>query len=192
MAKLIELQEAAKILGISPEELTELRSRNQIFGYRDGSTWKFKVEELERVKAERPSAAGEFAASDAVGGELDELVDVDKLALDDDDDDMDIDLDLGRSDDLAVDLEAAHQEKELRVQRPALHIAVKVGEIRVLFGRLEERLHRELGAQPIDEARLSGPDGAGDGDDARGLLLLAHANVLARPIRVAQAAAIDI
>ncbi len=52
MAKLIELHEAAKMLGISPEQLTDMRSRNAIFGYRDGSTWKFKVEEIERVRAE--------------------------------------------------------------------------------------------------------------------------------------------
>ena len=38
-----------------PEELTEARSRNQIFGYRDGATWKFKIEEVERVAVEETS-----------------------------------------------------------------------------------------------------------------------------------------
>ena len=52
MAKLIKLEEAAQFLGITPEKLTEMRSRNEIFGYRDGPTWKFKLEELERVARE--------------------------------------------------------------------------------------------------------------------------------------------
>ena len=53
MAKLIPLDEAASILGISSDELTELRSNNEVFGYRDGSSWKFKLSELERLAADR-------------------------------------------------------------------------------------------------------------------------------------------
>ena len=49
MSKLIPMEEAAKILGLSVEKLNELRSNNEVFGYRDGSTWKFKMSELERV-----------------------------------------------------------------------------------------------------------------------------------------------
>jgi excisionase family DNA binding protein len=99
MAKLIKLSEAAQLLGVSPEQLTDMRSRNEIFGYRDGSTWKFKLEELERVKAERgvgaKPAGQQPPASDAVDevDEMDELVDVGDLSLEADD--LDIDLDLG-------------------------------------------------------------------------------------------------
>lgn len=56
----VSLDEAAKKLGISTDELVEMRSRGDIFGYRDGSSWKFKPEEIERV------------ASDMLGGALDE------------------------------------------------------------------------------------------------------------------------
>ena len=49
MSKLIPMEEAAKILGLSVDKLNELRSNNEVFGYRDGSTWKFKMSELERV-----------------------------------------------------------------------------------------------------------------------------------------------
>lgn len=49
MANLIPLEQAAAILGLSVEQITELRSQNEIFGYRDGSSWKFKPTELERV-----------------------------------------------------------------------------------------------------------------------------------------------
>ena len=48
----VPLEEAAKRLGVSSEELVEMRSRGDIFGYRDGATWKFKPEEIERVASE--------------------------------------------------------------------------------------------------------------------------------------------
>ena len=53
MAKLIPMHEAAQMLGLTFEELNDLRSRNEIFGYRDGSSWKFKEEEIQRVAALR-------------------------------------------------------------------------------------------------------------------------------------------
>ncbi len=49
---LIPMEQAANILGLSVEKLTELRSNNEIFGYRDGMSWKFKMSELERVATE--------------------------------------------------------------------------------------------------------------------------------------------
>lgn len=59
-AQFISLEDAAKKLGVSTEELVEMRSRGDIFGYRDGGSWKFKPEEIERV------------ASEMMGGALDE------------------------------------------------------------------------------------------------------------------------
>jgi excisionase family DNA binding protein len=52
MAKLINLEEAAKILGLSVDKLTEMREKSEIFGYRDGSTWKFKESEVQRVASD--------------------------------------------------------------------------------------------------------------------------------------------
>ncbi|MCH2183554.1 MAG: hypothetical protein MK108_16265 [Mariniblastus sp.] len=49
MANLIPLEQAAKMLGISVEKLTEMRSSQQVSAYKDGATWKFKLQELERV-----------------------------------------------------------------------------------------------------------------------------------------------
>lgn len=66
-ARLLPLDEAAKYLGISPEELTAMRSRNEIYGYRDGSSWKFKQDELDRVKSERQSGSG-IGSSPSLGG----------------------------------------------------------------------------------------------------------------------------
>ena len=65
MAKLIELEQAAQMLGLTPEELTEMRSRNDIFGIRDGSSWKFKESELERVAGQLGVTLGAAGASPA-------------------------------------------------------------------------------------------------------------------------------
>lgn len=51
--KFVDLAEAAKMIGVSPEALVEMRSKAAIFGYRDGASWKFKVDEVERVIRER-------------------------------------------------------------------------------------------------------------------------------------------
>jgi hypothetical protein len=52
MSNLIPMDEAARILGMTVEQVTELRSNNEIFGYKDGANWKFKMSELERVAGE--------------------------------------------------------------------------------------------------------------------------------------------
>ena len=90
MSKLIPLEEAANILGMSVEQITELRSNHEIFGYRDGQNWKFKMTELERVAGELDikinlsSAAKQVAddLSESFGFNLDDSVD--DLILDDD------------------------------------------------------------------------------------------------------------
>ncbi|HMC10588.1 MAG TPA: helix-turn-helix domain-containing protein [Pirellulaceae bacterium] len=51
--KFVDLVEAAKMIGVSAEGLVEMRSKGSIFGYRDGASWKFKVDEVERVIRER-------------------------------------------------------------------------------------------------------------------------------------------
>lgn len=67
--KFLSLDEAAALLGVSPGELGEMRQRNEIYGYRDGTSWKFKVEEIERVRQERHSGGG-------LGEETGELSDI--------------------------------------------------------------------------------------------------------------------
>jgi len=86
--KYIELNQAAKMLGVSADELNNMRLSGDIYGVRDGSSWKFKADEIERVAEERGiSLAG---APDA---------------------EADLDMELGTADeggssDLALDLEA--------------------------------------------------------------------------------------
>ena len=64
--KFIGLEEAAKMLGVSPETLNEMRERQKIYGYRDGGNWKFKPEDVERLIADREAIEqeGEFAELD--------------------------------------------------------------------------------------------------------------------------------
>jgi hypothetical protein len=52
MSNYIPLDEAAKLLGLSVQRLNEMRSNSEIFGYRDGKSWKFKMQELQRVADE--------------------------------------------------------------------------------------------------------------------------------------------
>ena len=78
MSKLIPIEEAAKFLGLSVDRLNELRENNEVFGYRDGTTWKFKLSELERVAGQSGidvAGAGGLggAASSIVGGVKDAL-----------------------------------------------------------------------------------------------------------------------
>ena len=68
MANLIPLDEAAKMLGMTPEQLSEMRQKNEIFGMRDGSNWKFKEDEIARFATEHgielAGAAGLIADDD--------------------------------------------------------------------------------------------------------------------------------
>lgn len=51
-ANYIELDEAAKQLGVTAEQLNDMRLRGEIYGIRDGASWKFKTDEVQRVAEE--------------------------------------------------------------------------------------------------------------------------------------------
>ncbi len=67
MTKFLNLEEAAKLLGMSADELVEARSNGEVHGYRDGSSWKFKEEEIQRFAAERQGNAASDE-DDLLGG----------------------------------------------------------------------------------------------------------------------------
>jgi Helix-turn-helix domain len=67
MSNFVTLEEAAKKLGVSTDQLIEMRSRGDIFGYRDGASWKFKPEEIERVAGEM---MGEVLDEDPAGSSI--------------------------------------------------------------------------------------------------------------------------
>lgn len=48
--KFVNLADAAVQLGISPEQLNDLRQQQLVYGYRDGKSWKFKHEDVDRLR----------------------------------------------------------------------------------------------------------------------------------------------
>lgn len=90
-SKLVEAKEAADLLGITPEQLNSARISGEISGVRDAGTWKFKMEEVERLAEDRGITlkGAQAAATDdddemVVGGDS-------GLAISLDDDDFEVD-----------------------------------------------------------------------------------------------------
>jgi len=59
MAQFLSIEEAAKQLGISKEELNEMRDRGEVRAFRDGASWKFKQDEIERVADQMQVGGGD-------------------------------------------------------------------------------------------------------------------------------------
>ena len=84
---LLTLEEAANFLGISPDQLSELRSQRKIAAVNaGGGAWKFKTQELERYAEEEGLNLG--GEGDATVGVDDD--DLSALLADDDDDEGDL------------------------------------------------------------------------------------------------------
>lgn len=100
MAKFLKFDETAKMLGISEDELSQLREQQEIHGYRDGGTWKFKEDEVQRVAQQRATAPSQ-PNDEQVSSDSGELLDL-PIDLEDDSDSADIVLlserELGESD----------------------------------------------------------------------------------------------
>lgn len=77
--KFIELNEVASLLGMTPDEVSDMRSQGDIHGYRDGSTWKFKVEEVQKTANDRGLSISEAALAGGMplGGDSSASSDVD-------------------------------------------------------------------------------------------------------------------
>lgn len=69
--KLLSSEDAARQLGITVDQLTEMRQRQEIFGYRDGSNWKFKEQDVLNLAEELRERATNPALSDS--GEIADL-----------------------------------------------------------------------------------------------------------------------
>ncbi len=58
--KLVDQEEAARMLGVSVDELKGMRDQGRVYAYRDSGTWKFKVDDLERLIEERKEAGSDW------------------------------------------------------------------------------------------------------------------------------------
>lgn len=59
-SQFLSLEEAAKRLGISTDRMVELRSEGKIRGFRDGASWKFPENELDRLADDLASESGAY------------------------------------------------------------------------------------------------------------------------------------
>ncbi|MDA7978693.1 MAG: helix-turn-helix domain-containing protein [Pirellulales bacterium] len=61
---LISLEEAAQRLNVDVEAVKQLCEERKLYGVRDGSSWKFKPDEIERYKVESADVTAVFSADD--------------------------------------------------------------------------------------------------------------------------------
>ncbi len=66
----LPLDEAARILGIQPDQLVEMRSQGQLRGFRDGSSWKFPQEEIDRLKEELGGEGSDIGVGSDFGNDI--------------------------------------------------------------------------------------------------------------------------
>ena len=66
MANYLSLEEAAQKLGISAEQLVDLRSQGKVRGFRDGASWKFPDDAIEQLAEE----IGDSGLIDGEGSDL--------------------------------------------------------------------------------------------------------------------------
>jgi hypothetical protein len=65
-----DLKKTAEMLGLAPVDVNQLREQRKLYGYRSGSDWKFKVEEVENLLAERIKAKGAGGDDDVLSDEV--------------------------------------------------------------------------------------------------------------------------
>jgi hypothetical protein len=61
MSKFVTLAEAADQLGLTEDAVNELRLSGKLYGYRDGTSWKFKPEDIEKIAQDRAGGAANDA-----------------------------------------------------------------------------------------------------------------------------------
>lgn len=127
MSKLIPMEQAAAMLGISVDKLNELRSTQEIFGYKDGGTWKFKKTELERVADVMGISLGDAGLLDkaadllpgGLAGKASGIAEEFGLSLNDSDE---FDLDLGDSEELLLDDSSSSDSMDLNFEEQSSSI----------------------------------------------------------------------
>ena len=142
MSKLIPMEQAATMLGMSVEQINELRSNQEIFGYKDGGTWKFKMTELERVAdnlginiggESAAGAAGALGAGGLLGAAAAAITGKGKDAADSFDD-----LDFGDSEELLLDDDSSSDSLELDIDDDSSVELMQSKKSSDIFSDLEE------------------------------------------------------
>jgi hypothetical protein len=91
--KFVKFEEALDKLGVTPERLNQLREDGELRAYRDGASWKFRADEIDRMASEgvpEPAPPSDISLVDrdelVEASPLEGLGDLDDLKLADDDD----------------------------------------------------------------------------------------------------------
>ena len=69
--KYYTVEETAKLLGVTPADVNRMREQRELFGVNTGVSWKFKVEDVEKLARDRQSGDG---ADDQGSGDEDVLL----------------------------------------------------------------------------------------------------------------------
>lgn len=90
--KFVKFEEALEKLGITSDRLNQLREDGELRAYRDGASWKFRADEIERMASEgvpEPAPPSDISLPGPSGlvesSPLESLEDLDELKLADDD-----------------------------------------------------------------------------------------------------------
>jgi hypothetical protein len=93
--KFVKFEEALAKLGVNADRLNQLREDGELRAYRDGASWKFRADEIDRMASEGipepapPSDISLVDSNDLVEATpLQSLPDLDELSLADDDEDL--------------------------------------------------------------------------------------------------------
>ncbi len=141
--KFIPLDEAAEQLGVAPDKLNALREANALRAYKDGASWKFRSEDIDRLSEEG------LPEIDA-GSSIDMDFDLDS--------NLDSDLDLGE---LSFDDDSAN-ESPLTDPLSELKLADTGDDDLILLEETDDQTSEGSDIAAVDELEL---DLAGDGSD---------------------------
>ncbi|MEM8865126.1 MAG: excisionase family DNA-binding protein [Planctomycetota bacterium] len=182
-SKFIGLDEAAEQLGVAKEKLNELREAGQLRAYRDGASWKFRTEEINKLGDTGLPSAADSGLGISGGGDDDALsIDMDDLGAITIDDDAPEEKPAAeaadKSDEIELDDLELDLDSDIGLAEPdtsGIDIVVDTGASDADLSNVEEPTvaadepAEPLAADPMDEDLVL--DAEGSGDDAESILL---------------------
>ena len=64
--RLLDQEEAARMLGVSVDEIKAMGDRKEVFPMRDGANFRYKSDEIERLVQERAAGGSSLEADDSI------------------------------------------------------------------------------------------------------------------------------
>ncbi len=114
--KFVTFDDALEKLGVSADKLNELREAGQLRAYRDGSSWKFRGDEIQKMMDEgvpEPAPPSDIGLVDE-----DDLVDAEPLSLVGSDDDLELQIDDDDDTKISAGSAVPTTDSELEIEPP--------------------------------------------------------------------------